>query len=596
MEKNIFLEKAYKIHGTKYDYSLVPDKILSKDKVNIICPIHGKFSQNVNAHINTGYGCEKCSYIERQKNYKRHIQLHDNNWFLKRAHEIHDEKRKQAGLPPYDYSRTYFTKVTEKIEYDCPLHGPQIQLADSHIKGSGCKKCGIILSSKNNISKNEWIKLCHKVHDEKRKQAGLPPYDYSEIKYINSHNIVKNIICPIHGPFDQLANSHKRGHGCRKCGFESAGEKLFNTTNQAINNFQKIHGNKYDYSEMNYNGMNDYIYPICPIHGKFKVWATNHLQGTGCQKCDILKHRSSKEIELFDFLKENITEKIQSNNRQILQNRKEIDIYIPSKNIGIEFNGIRYHSELFKPNNYKTYHLQKTQECEKQGIQLIHIFEDEWLEKQEIIKSRLLNILGKSKWRLFARKLKIKQVPVSQEKYFFNRNHLQGYIPSKLCYGLYWEYKEKEYGEIKNYLISAMSFGELRKNLGSQKQDGVYEMYRFCNALNYSIPGAAQKLFKHFLKKINPKQVISYADRRWSINNEHNLYRQLGFEFDSYSKPGYFYYDGHKRINRFALRKDILVSKYNCSQKDTEEESINKLGFLRIYDCGQIKYIYNNSK
>ena len=136
-----------------------------------------------------------------------------------------------------------------------------------------------------------------------------------------------------------------------------------------------------------------------------------------------------------------------------------------------------------------------------------------------------------------------------------------------------------------------MTFGNLRKNLGSTSKEGCYELLRFCNKLNTTVVGGASKLFKHFLKEYKPKEVISYCDRRWS---EGNLYEMLGFEFSHNSKPNYFYVINGKRENRFKYRKDILV-KEGFDPNKSEHEIMLERGIYRIYDCGCKVYKYVNN-
>ena len=132
-----------------------------------------------------------------------------------------------------------------------------------------------------------------------------------------------------------------------------------------------------------------------------------------------------------------------------------------------------------------------------------------------------------------------------------------------------------------------MSFGSFRKNLGREKIDGGFELLRFANAKNISVIGGASKLFNHFVKTISPVEIISYADRRWSMGN---LYEQLNFTLSHCSEPNYFYVIGNERKNRFGFRKDILISKFGCSPDDTEHNFCKNKGWYRIYDCGTKVY------
>ena len=241
--------------------------------------------------------------------------------------------------------------------------------------------------------------------------------------------------------------------------------------------------------------------------------------------------------EIYDFISQ-YTE-ADFNNREII-NPQELDIYIPSKNIAIEFDGLLYHSSGYSSlsqcnslEEYPLYHLEKTQTCMEKNVQLFHIFENEWRDKKEIWKSVLLNALGKSK-RIYARKCIIKEIPSKEAKEFLNANHLQGSCNSKINLGLY----------SGNTLVSLMTFGKPRYN---KQYD--YELLRFCNALNTSVIGGAGKLLSYFVKTYNPKSILSYANLRWSTGN---LYEKLGFTLKGTSSPNYFYFNEdlilHSRI------------------------------------------------
>lgn len=200
----------------------------------------------------------------------------------------------------------------------------------------------------------------------------------------------------------------------------------------------------------------------------------------------------------------------------------ELDIYVPSKKLAIEYDGMYWHSDVFKDN---AYHVKKTDECEKAGIQLIHIFEHEWMHKQDIVKSRLKNLIGVYDKTIFARNCEVKEVHSSEAREFQERTHIQGAVNAKVNLGLYFEDK----------LVALMTFGKCRYDKTHE-----WELLRFCVELGHHVPGAAGKLLKHFEREYSPKSLVSYADRRWSIGK---LYETLGFKLDHISKPNYWYYD-----------------------------------------------------
>ena len=134
-----------------------------------------------------------------------------------------------------------------------------------------------------------------------------------------------------------------------------------------------------------------------------------------------------------------------------------------------------------------------------------------------------------------------------------------------------------------------MTFGNLRKNLGQKAEEGSYELLRFCNKLNTSVVGGANKLFKYFVNQIKPKKIISYADRSWTMNNGKSLYDNLGFKIIGVSKPNYYYIINKIRMNRFGFRKDKLV-KEGYDKNKTELQIMTERKIYRIYDSGCLKY------
>lgn len=285
--------------------------------------------------------------------------------------------------------------------------------------------------------------------------------------------------------------------------------------------------------------------------------------------------KSSGEMEIIEFLSSLGVDVIQTE-RKIL-NGIELDIFLPKYNIAIEYNGLYWHSE--KRGKHRMYHLEKTKKCLEKDIRLIHIFSDEWLNKKEIIKDRLKYLINFGN-KIYARKCEIVTLTKNEKKEFLIRNHLQGNDNSSIFYGL----------KFKDEIVSVITFGKLRKILGSKNNDdNIYELYRYCSK---NVIGGFSKLFNHFLKLHNPQKIITYADRNWTPSDDFSFYGKLGFKFVDETKPNYSYtlrYD--KREHRFNYRKDILIKKgYDKSKSETE--IMLELGFDRIWDTGNLKYEY----
>lgn len=409
---------------------------------------------------------------------------------------------------------------------------------------------------------------------EKAKNRHDDKYDYSKVEYINSTTKVC-IICKEHGEFWQTPSKHLLGQGCPKCsGIKKAKGRTL-TTNDFIEKSSKIHNNKYVYDKTEYKGTYESLTITCPIHGDFTQRANDHLNGHGCPICGNNMSLAEKEIE--DYVK-SFGIKTETKVRGILSNNKEIDILIPELNIGIEYDGLKWHSDEFKDKNY---HLNKTEECKKLGIRLVHIFEDEWMNKKEIIKSIIRNIIGKTENKIYARKCIIQNVNDNEKKEFLEKNHIQGNVNSQINLGLYHD------GE----LVSLMCIGKPRINLGRKTSlEDEYELLRFCNKLNTNIVGGASKLFKYFITNYNPTLTTSYCDYRWSIGN---MYKALGFTLSHHSQPNYYYIIGNNRKNRFKYRKSELI-KEGFDPEKSEKEIMEERGIHRIYDCWSLVYIWKN--
>ena len=250
----------------------------------------------------------------------------------------------------------------------------------------------------------------------------------------------------------------------------------------------------------------------------------------------------------------------------------ELDIYLPDYNLAIEFNGLYWHSELYRD---RLYHLNKTEVCIKNNIQLIHIWEDDWLYKKDIIKSIILNKLNLIKDKIWARKCELKLVNSKTKDEFLKKNHIQGKCVSSINIGLY----------NNNKLVSLMTFGKRSIN-GKQE----VELLRFCNIINTSVVGSASKLFNFFIKNYKFDIIYSFADIS-QFNG--NLYKKLKFEYLHRSDPNYWWVIDGVRHHRFNYNKKRLV-KEGFDPNKTEVQIMYERGFYRLFGCGQDKYIYIN--
>ena len=270
-----------------------------------------------------------------------------------------------------------------------------------------------------------------------------------------------------------------------------------------------------------------------------------------CLECNPIGNRySGLENLLFEFIRNNYNGEILRNTR--IEN-KELDIYLPDIKLAFEFNGLYWHSELYRDNNY---HKEKTDLCNKNDIRLYHIWEDDWIFKQDIVKSMILNKLGKTNNKLFARKCIIKIVDDNKSiKDFLNNNHIQGFVGSKIKLGLFHN----------DELVSLMTF----KNTNND-----YELNRFCNLLNTSVIGSFSKLLNHFMKNYKYDNITSFADLSYSYGDIYEKY----FKLEKILPPDYKY-----------IVDGIRIHKFNFRIKNEKNIMLNKQ-LYKIYNCGLKKY------
>lgn len=306
-----FIIKANKIHGDKYDYSLVNYENI-KTKIDIICPNHGIFKQTPHHHITRKQGCGLCRYINISKLTRDTLSN-----FIKKAKNIHGNK--------YDYSLVIYINNHTKIKIVCPNHGVFFQKPKNHLIGNICGKCRGLYTTLNSF-----IEKAKNIHGNK--------YDYSSVLFKNLTTKI-TIICNKHGKFNQLPNAHINGQGCPKC----CG--LFKTTDDFILEAKKIHGDKYDYSKINYINSYNKLDILCKIHNIFKQSGNDHLQGKGCPICK----ESKGEKKIREYLIKNNIKYIQEYKFKDCKNVQSLpfDFYLPDYNVCIEYDGIQH----FKPIN-----------------------------------------------------------------------------------------------------------------------------------------------------------------------------------------------------------------------------------------------------
>lgn len=467
--------------------------------------------------------------------------------FINESKSIHDNK--------YDYSLVDYHNIDSKVDIICPVHGKFKQTPRVHLRGGGCKHC----RTDNN---NKKIKQKHsKSFIEKSREVHRNFYDYSSVIYESAKKKV-TIICPKHGKFEQKPTHHMNGSGCPQCAVERTSNISRSNTEDFIKSSRRVHGDQYHYDLADYKNTENAIKITCPVHGTFLQRPGNHLRGTGCPSCG--QTISKQEHSISDFIQNMGIEQLSRNVRNIIP-PLEIDIYLPDQHIGIEYCGLRWHSDQFKD---KDYHKNKLQSAEAANIRLIQIFEDEWLHKQDIVKDKLTSILGFDTESIYARKCKVAIISAKQANALHQQNHIQGPGNCSIHIGLFHN----------DECVSALSFR--RTNEG-------FDLNRFSSSVR--VVGGFSKMLKFFISIYNPSVIFTFADRRWSNGN---LYLKNGFQHVYNTQPNYFYVKRGQRFTRNKFQKHKLKSQLEYfDPTKSERNNMIENGFSRIYDCGHMKFL-----
>jgi len=544
LQNEIIREKIKKTNLERYGYECVFNNQKTKEKIKFIniekygCE-HPSQTEEIKSKIKKTnlqrYGTECVLQNKEIKEKIKQINLDRYGTQYPIQNEFIREKAEKTNLKKYGYTRPAKNKdiYNKVIQTNLQKYGTKYVLQNKEVKDKSKLTC-LKRYGTEYANQNETIK-------DKIKKTNLERYGYECT--LQSKIIRKKI---------------------NKTILESTFKKLLDS--DRLKNLVKPNFKLEDYNGFKYK----YSW-ICTKCGN--VFEDNLDNGKipRCLICfPLLIGHSIREKEIYNFVKNYFPDSV-ANIRSILSNRCELDIYIPSKNLAIEFNGLHWHSEL--QGKDKNYHLNKTLQCQEKGIQLIHIFEDEWLNNREIIESILKSKLNLIINKIPARKCTINPVNREEAFNFLDSNHLQGFINGTHL-GLFYN----------NELVSILTYGKPRFN----KKYEV-EILRFCNKINTIVVGGLSKL----LKRINSKSIITYVDRRYGTGKS---YESVGFKLVGKSFPSYYYTKKNDciRYNRLQFQKHLLESKLESFDPSlTEWQNMQLNGYDRIWDCGNLVYVRN---
>jgi len=546
-KKDKFIAKAKAKHGDKYDYSKVVYSH-SHTEVTIICPKHGEFAQKPINHISRGRGCQICSSeLVIQKNTTTQKE------FIDRATRLHGNN--------YDYSKINFLNMGAKIEIICKKHGAFSMTPANHLyRKQGCPKCYRDKQSKSQlVSFDEFKNKAIAIHSDK--------YQYIDDSYMGMSGKI-SYICLKHGEIEQSVAKHLKSNiGCPKCSQEKRGRSQQTTQKEYIKKCKEAHGDRYDYSKVEYKGKYSKVKIRCIKHDYlFTQIAETHYK-SGCPKCGNSISRAEDEIA---NMLTGVGVTIETKNKSILDNGQELDIVIPSKKIAIEYNGLRWHSEQFGKDRH--YHSNKTLLAKQKGYNLIHIFEDDYVAKKSLVVSHILHLVGKGNQdKIFARKTTPKNIDKKVAIDFLEAHHIQGSVNFSFAYGLYFG----------NELVSVTAF---KKGASNTKNKGAMELVR--HATKCTVVGSLGKTLKFYHSK-NKEPLYTFRDDSYFFGDS---YLKAGFLEEGKIAPDYKYVIGNQREHKFKWRLKEISKKLDITGLSEREAMISK-GFYRIWDCGKTKFV-----
>lgn len=637
MDKAKFLGLAQKAHGDKYGYEAVPENMTRRDKVSIVCPEHGVFVQQVATHIN-GSRCPECAKVSRLvKSAKRAVPL---EVFVARARAAHGDR--------YTYTNVVYRNKDTKVAITCPEHGDFMQTPASHAGGHGCPRCfNLVRGQSGKIDPEVWVvqqsarhpgvdfsesvyKGAHVlvtarclVHGDitrkamkwatsgcpkcgKERSAAAPRstealaaynarhskeaekdfwafakanagrFDFSLAVY-RGVNVPLTVICREHGPFAPIPNNLIRGHGCIECGNEAISAAKVLSVGEVLERFAVTHGDKYDYSKVVYiNGGTD-VEIVCRQHGSFFQNIHNHAAGAGCPVCG--KNTSYGEYALRQWL-EALGESVVPRARNIIP-PKEIDIWLPERRLGVEYHGLYWHTT----DRVADIHREKWERAEAAGVRVIQVFEDEWLGAPDVVKSRLLALLGRAS-KVGARKCTVEDIAPAEARGFLEATHTQRAGPPAQRY-LALKHQDR--------VVAVASFG--KRKASTMAAGGDWEVLRY--ASEGVVVGGFSKLFSAFVKAESVSRAVSYCDLRYGSGG---MYAAAGFSLEGVTDPDYWWVPrgADYRVARYQTQKHklknhpILGPFYKETM--TENEICAAAGWKKILGVGSQKWVWTKSK
>lgn len=523
-------------------YTVLGDCSRLKHPVSLHChACDADFTVSTFVRLLAGKGCPQCELKARPSRM--------------RGHDAFAAASQAKFGDQYELRSTY-AGAKALVSFHCRRCGNNFtNLPRKHLGGRGGCRCGVPAGMQER-AKSQWSTFLAKANE---KHDGRFTYPALEAEYRNSKRHPVRIVCPEHGEFRQTPYEHLTGlGGCPGCA-----ARLWSSKNTLpLDEWKALavakHGDRYDYSQVDYKHKDQDVTIVCPDHGPFPQRPHNHTSvGAGCPKCAFIVTKPCREIA--EFIN-GLGFETEFNDRRVLR-PKEIDVWVPGKNFGVEFHGLFWHSERIVG---KRAHQNKWLLARKAGVGLMQIFGDEWERQRPLLESMIASRLGVSAVRVHARQCEVVDLTAPEARRFLAAHHLQGFNGAGAYAGL------TRAGE----LVAVASF-----QTGPEAK-----VERFAVRPGHHVPGAFSRLLRHFLRgHPEVRSVLTYANGRYSNGN---VYAKCGFVEEAVTEPGYFLSDGKVRHPRQKFQAHKLRARGGTG---TEREMTAALGFFRIYDAGHVR-------
>jgi rubredoxin len=590
----------------KLNYILLSEKYKnSSQKLDILCDKGHAFSMRWNGGIDKGHGCPYCSGVGRPSLQYIKESIKKDGLIVLSEKYVNASKSLSIKCPKGHTFNRRWNRLKKKR--DCPHCGKEARkLGVRYIKNK-VKNLGIKLISKEYIDSHTKMDFeCPRGHTFRAKWNGgidkghgcpqcagnkkltiiqvrnfVESAGYTLIteEYTNNNTDLK-ILCDKGHTFYKNYRDFKSGQRCGECH-----RKNWPTLESVRKNLKQ---RGYTLLSKEYINNHSKMEIECRKNHRWNTDWNTLQQKSGCPTCN--NRHSLKEIEMLEWIKEYYPSAHPTtfNKIEIDNTSREIDIYIPEIRLGIEFNGLLWHSEKYLKDN--STHSSKFKTCKDKGIQLITIFEHEWDTKQKQIKSFLLSKLNKNHTRIYARKCKISEINQKTAKEFLDIYHIQGKSNMDVAYGLYYN----------DELIGLVTGSKHHR----QGQDGIFVLNRLVFKSGVTVVGGASRLTNsliQYAKENDYGKIISWSDNRISNGN---VYQTTGWTKAEELRQDYFYYNTKTKevSGKQANKKKNLIKKLinnniikeneekEYHQKYTENQLANMLSMYRVWDCGKIRW------